>query len=195
MMMWSQNMEVRKARQPNNGIISITIKEEVIHRTNTLQLSALLTVMSIVLIMSGIGHADTLSEGHGKVTGVVTAEKGGILTVETPTSRLTLNQSNARRHGHADYKVGDEVIMVVDANNAIIEAHPKGEEGHHHFYTGRLVYMGKMNKAIKLLTVEGEKVFPLGRLEIKTKPIEEGAVVTVEVNEGGTVIDLRRAEG
>lgn len=53
--------------------------------------------------------------------------------------------------------------------------------------------MGKMNKEIKLETSEGEKVFPLGRLEIKTKPIEEGAMVTVEVNEGGTVIDLHRA--
>ena len=53
--------------------------------------------------------------------------------------------------------------------------------------------MKKMNKEIKLETSEGEKVFPLGRLEIKTKPIEEGAMVTVEVNEGGTVIDLHRA--
>jgi hypothetical protein len=54
--------------------------------------------------------------------------------------------------------------------------------------------MGKMNKQIKLLTPGGEKIFPLGRLEIKTKPIEEGAMVRVEVNEGGIVIDLHRAE-
>jgi hypothetical protein len=159
------------------------------------QLLVLSMVMSIVFLMAGLGQADTLSKGQTKVAGLVTADQGGILTVETPTGRLTLNQNNARRHGHAEYKVGDEVTMVVDGNNTIIEAHLKGEEGHHHFYTGRLVYMGKMNKEIKLLTAEGEKVFPLGRLEIKTKPIEEGTVVTVEVNEGGTVIDLRRADG
>ena len=84
------------------------------------------------------------------------------------------------------------MTLVMDENNNIIEAHHKGEEGHHHFYTGKLVYMGKMKKEIKLETIDGEKVFPLGRLEIKTKNIEEGAVVTVEVNEGGTVIDLHR---
>ena len=49
-----------------------------------------------------------------------------------------------------------------------------------------------MEKKIKLETIDGEKVFPLPRLEIKTKPIKEGEVITVEVNESGTVIDLHR---
>ena len=166
------------------------------NRTNNFHLIVLAALMGIFLVMPGIGHADSkdISKGHKQVTGVVTAEKGGILTIKTPTGNLTLNENSARQHGHAVPKVGDEVTIVVDENNAIIEAHPKGEEGHHHFYTGKLVYMGKMNKEIKLVTSEGEKVFPLGRLEIKTKPIEEGAMVTVEVNEGGTVIDLHRAE-
>jgi hypothetical protein len=159
------------------------------------QLFVLSVVMGSVLMIAGPGQADTLGRGHSKVNGVVIADQGGILKVETPSGHLTLTQNNARQHGHAAFQVGDEVTMVVDANNAVIEAHPKGEEGQHHFYTGRLVYMGKMNKAIKLVTAEGEKVFPLGRLEIKTKPIDEGTVVTVEVNEGGTVIDLRRADG
>lgn len=164
-------------------------------RHMNVQLFVLSMVMGSVLMIAGPGQGNTLSSGHTKVAGVVIADQGGILTVNTPTGRLNLTGNNARQHGHAAFKVGDEVIMVVDANNAVIEAHPKGEEGEHQFYTGRLVYMGKMNKSIKLLTSEGEKVFPLGRLEIKTKPIEEGAVVTVEVNEGGTVIDLRRADG
>ena len=41
---------------------------------------------------------------------------------------------------------------------------------------------------------EGEKLFPLERQEIKTGGIEEGALVTVELNEAGTVIDLHRAK-
>jgi len=52
-----------------------------------------------------------------------------------------------------------------------------------------------MKNQIKLITSEGEKVFPLERQEIKTGGIEEGAVVTVELNEAGTVIDLHRGEG
>jgi hypothetical protein len=153
-------------------------------------------VMGMFLMMPGAGHADNtgISKGHREVTGVVTADKGGILTVETPTGNLTLSETAARRHGHEAYKVGDEVTIVLDENNMIIEAHPKGEMGKHRFVTGKLEYVGKMKKEIKLQTPEGEKVFPLGRLEMKTKPIEEGAMVTVEVNEAGTVIDLHRSE-
>lgn len=190
-----QERATRKPRPNRDGIIFITIKEEVMNRTMNFHMIVLSALMGMFLVMSGIGHADSksVSPGHTKVNGTVTADKGGILTVKTPTGNYTLTENASRRHGHAVPKVGDEMTLVLDENNAVIEAHPKGEEGTHHFYTGKLVYMGKMNKEIKLETSEGEKVFPLGRLEIKTKPIEEGAMVTVEVNEGGTVIDLHRA--
>jgi hypothetical protein len=153
-------------------------------------------LMGLLLIMPMAAYADSpsVSKGHQQVTGVVTAEKGGILTVETSTGNYTLTETAARQHGHEVPKVGDEVTLVLDENNIVIEAHPKGEMGHHQFVTGKLEYVGKMKKEIKLHTSEGEKTFPLGRLEIKTKPIEEGAMVTVEVNEAGTVIDLHRAE-
>ena len=188
-------MKIGNTRQDRNRIISTTIKEEVMNRTMNFHVIVLSAVMGMFLLMSGIGHADSkgVSHGHKQVTGVVTTEKGGILTVKTPTGDYSLAENASRRHGHAVPKLGDEVTLVLDENNAVIEAHPKGEEGTHHFYTGKLVYMGKMNKEIKLQTSDGEKVFPLARLEIKTKPIEEGAMVTVEVNEGGTVIDLHRA--
>ncbi len=188
-------MNSRQLRQDRSRDLSITIKEEVMNRTMNLHVIMLSAVMGMFLIMSGIGYADSksVSHGHKQVTGVVTTEKGGVLTVKTPTGDYSLTENASHRHGHAVPKVGDEVTLVLDENNAVIEAHPKGEEGIHQFYTGKLVYMGKMNKEIKLQTPDGEKVFPLGRLEIKTKPIEEGAMVTVEVNEGGTVIDLHRA--
>ena len=191
----SQDMNSGKTRQDRSSTLSITIKEEVMNRTMNVHVIMLSAVMGMVLLMAGIGHADSkgVSHGHKQVTGVVTSDKGGSITVNTPTGNLQLNANDARRHGQAVPKVGDEMTIVLDENNAVIEAHPKGEEGIHHFYTGKLVYMGKMNKEIKLETSEGEKVFPLGRLEIKTKPIEEGAMVTVEVNEAGTVIDLHRA--
>ena len=162
------------------------------NRTMNVHVIVMSAVMGLFLALSGIAQADTLSEGHRKVTGVVTVIKGDIVTVKTPTGNLFLNQNDARQHGHAEYKNGDEVTIMVNENNDIIEAHHKGEEGHHHFYTGKLVYIGKMKKEIKLETIDGEKVFPLGRIDMKTKPIEEGEVVTVEVNEGGTVIDLHR---
>lgn len=86
------------------------------------------------------------------------------------------------------------MTLVLNENNAIIEAHPKGHEGPHKFVTGKLAYVGQMKNQIKLITPEGEKLFPLERQEIKTGGIEEGALVTVELNEAGTVIDLHRAK-
>lgn len=53
----------------------------------------------------------------------------------------------------------------------------------HRFITGKLIYVGSMKKQIKLWTPEGEKISPLERLEVKTGGIEEGALVTVELNE------------
>jgi hypothetical protein len=190
----TQNQEraSRKARQNGGNNHSITIKEEVMNRTMNVHVIALSALMGMFLLMSGVGQADTLSEGHRKVSGVVTVIKGDIVTVKTETGTLFLNQNEARAHGHAEWKKGDEATIIVNLNNDVIDAHPKGEEGHHHFYTGKLVYVGKMNKEIKLDTITGEKVFPLGRIDLKTKPIEEGEVVTVELNESGTVIDIRR---
>ena len=43
-------------------------------------------------------------------------------------------------------------------------------------------------------TPEGDKTFPLVRQDIKTGGIEEGALVTAELNEAGAVIDLHRAK-
>jgi hypothetical protein len=37
-------------------------------------------------------------------------------------------------------------------------------------------------------------VFPLERMEVKTKPIAEGSNIVVELNEEGTVIDVRKAQ-
>jgi hypothetical protein len=150
----------------------------------------------MLLLFPVIGNAGTREispGGHRLVTGVVSANKNGILTVKTPTGSFTLNENVSRRHGHHVPRVGEEVVLTLDENNAVLDAHPKGDTEDHTFYTGKLVYMGKMKKEVKIVTVDGEKVFPIERLEIKTKPFEEGTMVIIEVNEGGTVIDLRPA--
>lgn len=150
-----------------------------------------LLIMPVAVNAESGGH----SPGHREVTGVVTGEKSGLLTVKLPDgSTMSLNPKIAERHGHPTPKVGDEVTLVLNENNAIIDHHPKGDKGTHKFVTGKLAYVGLMKNQIKLITSEGEKMFPLERQEIKTGGIEEGALVTVELNEAGTVIDLHRAK-
>lgn len=153
--------------------------------------------LSLIPILTAQADSDgaNISKGHREVSGVVTGEKSGLLTVKLPDgSTMTLNSKNAQQHGHEVPKVGDEVTLVLNENNAVIEAHPKGEKGHHQFITGKLVHVGLMKKEVKLMTSEGEKVFPIDRQEIKTGGLAEGTLVTVEVNEAGKVIDLHRAE-
>jgi len=105
-----------------------------------------------------------------------------------------LNQNISRRHGHEPFKADDEVTVVLDENNYVIDMHLEGLETGHQVVTGKLVHVGKMTKAIKLQTLDGEKVYPLAEQALKIKGIEEGTAVTVELNEAGTVIDLHRAQ-
>jgi hypothetical protein len=56
-----------------------------------------------------------------------------------------------------------------------------------------LIYVGRAKKEIKLWTPEGERAFPLERLEVTARPIKEGSTITVELNENGTVVDLWKA--
>ena len=99
----------------------------------------------------------------------------------------------ARRHGQKPFKAGDEVVVVLDENNYIVDMHLKGKEGTHQLVTGKLIHVGMVNKEIKLQTADGEKVFPLTEQGQKTKGIPDGALVTVELNEAGAVIDVHRA--
>jgi len=149
-------------------------------------------------VMLGIpAAADSAEEkhaGHKQATGVV-IKKAGSLAVKAPDgATYQVNPNRSLRHGHEPFKEGDEVSVMVDENNNVIDMHLKGQEAAHQFVTGKLVYTGKMKKGIKLQTAEGDKEFPLERLEVKTGGIPEGTMVTVELNEAGTVIDLHRAD-
>jgi flagellar basal body L-ring protein FlgH len=154
----------------------------------------LLLAMLITIPCVTEAATDGQQESHKSVAGVV-IKKDNALAVQTPEgSTYQLNENASRRHGHEPFKEGDEVTVVLDENNTVIDLHRKGEKGKHTFVTGALVHMGQMEKQVKLKTADGEKVFPLAKQEIKTKGIDEGTQVTVELNEAGAVIDLHRAK-
>lgn len=158
---------------------------------------ALPTLIGTLLIGPTVASAATETEdlprGHSKFTTIVT-KKAGALVVTTPNGAThQLNENMARRHGQKPFKAGDEVIVVLDENNYIVDMHLKGKEGTHQLVTGKLIHVGMTKKEIKLQTPDGEKVFPLTEQGQKTKGIPDGALVTVEVNEAGAVIDVHRA--
>lgn len=155
---------------------------------------ASLLIGTMLGIPAAADSAEEHHAGHKQATGVV-IQKAGALSVKAPNgATYQLNPNDAWRHGHEPFKEGDEVSVMVDENNIVIDMHLKGQTAAHQFVTGKLVYIGKMKKGIKLQTAQGDKEFPLERLEVKTGGIPEGTMVTVELNEAGTVIDLHRAD-
>lgn len=156
--------------------------------------AAFILIGAMLGIPAAADSAEEHHGGHKQATGVV-IQKAGALAVKAPNgATYQLNPNNSLRHGHEPFKEGDEVSVLVDENNIVIDMHLKGQTAAHQFVTGKLVYIGKMKKGIKLQTAQGDKEFPLERLEVKTGGIPEGTMVTVELNEAGTVIDLHRAD-
>ena len=162
---------------------------------------SIIAVAAFLLFCSGTVMGDTGHDGaktgehHRATTGVVVAEKSGLLTVKTPEgTTMSVTSKASERHGHSVPKVGEEVTLILNENNNVIDMHLKGTEGAHRLVTGKLVYVGKTKPEIKLQTPQGDQTFPLVRQDIKTGGIEEGALVTAELNEAGAVIDLHRAK-
>jgi len=160
---------------------------------HSVALLMMITSLLTVPVASAGSAQEDLPQGHRMITGVVT-KKAGALVVTTPSGAIhQLNSNLARRHGQEPFKAGDEVIAVLDENNYIVDMHLKSREGTHQLVTGKLIHVGVMKKEIKLQTSDGEKVFPLNEQGLKTKGIEDGALVTIELNEAGAVIDIHRA--
>ncbi len=127
-----------------------------------------------------------------QVNGTVTKIQSGVIYVKTPAGQYTISAKTAPSNA----AVGDEVSLWLNDENMVIDHHGKEKhmKGTHRLIFGKLIYTGTTKNQIKLSTPEGEKVFPLERMEVKTKPIPEGSQIVVELNEEGTVVDLRKVQ-
>lgn len=154
-----------------------------------------LTVFVSTLSVPHIGWSqEATSQLHRSLPGIVVEKAGAPAVKVLPEGTVyQLNKNRALRHGHNLPKVGDEVTVVIDENNAVIEVHPKGTAGAHQFITGEVVSVGLRQGTIKLKTPQGEQSFPLEKREMSAS-VTDGATVTVEVNEAGSVIALKPAE-
>ena len=155
--------------------------------------SAAIISGAFVLGAASLGLADQGSSPHKHFKGEVIEKAGGLAIKTKEGTTYQLSEREARRQDR-QFKAGDKVEVTVNENNAIVDVHLEGEKSQHKFVTGKLVYVGKMKKEIKLETAEGEQSFPLLLQETKTGGIAEGTEVTVEVNEAGTVIDLHKGK-
>jgi len=146
----------------------------------------------LTLEMNFDEHPRTMPGSVIQVSGTVTKIQSGLIYVKTPVGQSIISANTAP----ADAAVGDEVSLWMNDENMVIDHHgkEKNKQGMHRLIYGKLIYTGTTKNQIKLSTPEGEKLFPLERMEVKTKSIAEGSHIVVELNEQGTVIDLRKVK-
>jgi hypothetical protein len=138
--------------------------------------------------------ADTGHSPHKELTGTI-ARKGGAPFVKTPDgASYQLSDKIAKKFKVEPFNEGEEVLITLNENNVVMDVHRRGEKRTHRFVTGKLVYTGKMKPEVKMQTDDGEQVFPLLHQETKTKPLPDGTMITVELNEAGAVVDMHRAD-
>lgn len=124
-----------------------------------------------------------------KLEGVVADIKSGLVFVQTSVGRYSVTAKSAS----PDVKVGDKLMIWVSGNNVVVDHHAKGKEGVHRLITGKLTSASGDLKEIKLMTPEGERTFSVQHGESKLSGMKEGTSITIELNEAGDVIEIRKA--
>jgi hypothetical protein len=135
---------------------------------------------------------------HMEVKGIVKRVEPSMFFVQ-PHQGLrprTISIVKAERMGLHDSKVGDEVTLVVDEGNVLVDAHkPGAPAAGHRLLTGTLNYADKYWKEIKLSTPDGVEPFAVDTMAgSKLSVFQEGAPVTLELDEANVVIDIHRGQ-
>ena len=132
---------------------------------------------------------------HQKLTGVVSKVQSGLVFVQTPVGQVTLASKFVEKGGVVGAKEGDEVTLWVNESNIVVDVYKKGAaEPVHRLVSGNLSYTSDQKTEIKLWTPQGEKTFSVARNKSKLSAMQEGAPVTLELNQAGEVIDVHRME-
>ncbi|MGZ8366234.1 MAG: hypothetical protein ACXW37_07665 [Nitrospira sp.] len=152
-------------------------------------------VLACCVFVLGIqlGESKETAPLHRSLDGIV-VDKAGSPAVKVPDGTVyQLNENRAARSGRALPRIGEEVTVIIDEDNAVIEMHPKGTVVNHRFITGEVVSVGLRQGVITLKTSDGEQTFPLEKREMSAS-VRDGSTVKAELNEAGNVIDLQPTE-
>lgn len=124
-----------------------------------------------------------------KLEGVVADIKSGQVFVQTSGGRYSVAAKTAPH----DIKVGDTLTLWVSSNNVVVDHHAKGKEGVHRLITGKMTHASGDMKAITVMTPEGEQTFTVQHGESTLSGMKDGTPITIELNEAGQVIEIRKA--
>ncbi len=130
------------------------------------------------------------SDLHMKLTGTVAKLKSGFVFLKTPIGVVTISSKTGVRNA----KVGHALTLWAHDTSVVIDLQQNGTAAPStRFLTGRLTYASPDRKAVTLWAPEGEQTFPAERGKAVLATIKEGTPITVEINDRGMVIDIRKA--
>ncbi len=130
------------------------------------------------------------SDLHMKLAGTVAKLKSGFVFLKTPIGIVTIGAKTGVRN----VKVGHTLTLWAHDTNLVIDLQPNGAAAPSaRFLTGRLTYASPDRKAVTLWAPEGEQTFPTERGRAVLATLKEGTPITVEINDRGMVLDIRKA--
>jgi len=159
------------------------------------RLAHLLLIIVTTLLPVAYGPAKAAEPAHKagesptKVQGKIVDIQPDFIVVKTSLTSYRLNKKTAPLNA----ALGDTVTLWVTSGHAVIDHHRQDTGQRHRFLTGTLLDSASKQQ-IKLWTPEGDKVYPLDSHQDKINHLAEGTMVTVEINEAGTVINANPVE-
>lgn len=153
----------------------------------------LIALASLLPANYGTGRADESTRHSAaspvKIPGVIVDVGADVIVVKASKTNYRLNKNTAPLNAAA----GDKITLWVTAGHAVID-HDREDIGRRvRFITGTLLGPAS-TQHIKLWTPEGERVYSVVQHETTIRRLPADTMVTIEVDEAGTVIDVHPVE-
>jgi hypothetical protein len=130
------------------------------------------------------------SQTRMRLRGTVTKLKSAFVFLKTSLGIVTVSVKTGVRNA----KVGQDMTVWIHGDHVAIDLYQANEPAPlRRFLTGRLVYTSPDKTSVMLWTPEGDKTF---RADHRGKgsfaSMKEGAPITVEVDQQGEIVEIRR---
>lgn len=134
----------------------------------------------------GVAEADDVNPAI-TLRGSVWRTKPGIAFLKTPIGLLTLSSKTTLK----DFRASQDVLFRVHETHLAVDVRKRTDGSLvHRYLSGPITRSAGDEKTLIRWTPEGEKTFHLGTHEQRLAAFHDGDVVTVEVDDAGTVIGV-----
>ncbi|WP_447600717.1 hypothetical protein [Nitrospira sp. Nam80] len=130
------------------------------------------------------------SQTRMRLRGTVSKLKSSFVFLKTPLGVVTVSAKTGVRNA----KVGQDMTVWIHGDHVAIDLY-QGDSAApvRRFLSGRLAYATSDKNSVTLWTPEGDKAFPANhRGKSSLASVKEGAPITVELDQQGEIVEIRR---